>query len=51
MSLRHTPKEHLDNFYCLFDDIKDKQYDGLIVTGAPLGINGLRKGQLLGQNL
>ena len=35
---KHTPKEHLDNFYCLFDDIKDTQYDGLIITGAPLAL-------------
>lgn len=35
---KHTPKEHLDTFYRLFDDIKDKQYDGLIVTGAPLAL-------------
>ncbi len=35
---KNTPKEHLDNFYCLFDDIKDKQYDGLIITGAPLAL-------------
>ena len=33
---KNTPKEHLNNFYCLFDDIKHKQFDGLIVTGAPL---------------
>ncbi|WP_286235079.1 homoserine O-succinyltransferase [Thalassotalea sediminis] len=35
---KHTPKEHLDNFYRLFDDIKEKQYDGLIITGAPLAL-------------
>ncbi len=35
---KNTPKEHLDNFYCLFDDVKHKQYDGLIVTGAPLAL-------------
>jgi len=35
---KHTPKEHLDNFYRLFDDIKYKQYDGLIITGAPLAL-------------
>ncbi|SES80134.1 homoserine O-acetyltransferase MetA [Thalassotalea agarivorans] len=35
---KNTPKQHLDNFYRLFDDIKDKQYDGLIVTGAPLAL-------------
>ncbi|MEW6998366.1 homoserine O-succinyltransferase [Colwelliaceae bacterium BS250] len=34
---KNTPKEHLDTFYCLFDDIKHKHYDGLIITGAPLG--------------
>ena len=28
----------MDNFYRLFDDIKDKQYDGLIITGAPLAL-------------
>jgi len=35
---KNTPTEHLDNFYCLFDDIKHKQYDGLIITGAPLAL-------------
>jgi homoserine O-succinyltransferase len=35
---KNTPKEHLDSFYCLFDDIKHKQYDGLIITGAPLAL-------------
>ncbi len=35
---KHTPKAHLDTFYRLFDDVKDKQYDGLIITGAPLAL-------------
>jgi homoserine O-succinyltransferase len=35
---KHTPKQHLDNFYRLFDDIKHQQYDGLIITGAPLAL-------------
>ncbi len=35
---KHTPQEHMDNFYRLFDDIKEKQYDGLIITGAPLAL-------------
>jgi homoserine O-succinyltransferase len=35
---KNTPTEHLDNFYHLFDDIKHKQYDGLIITGAPLAL-------------
>ena len=34
---RNTPSEHLNNFYCNFDDICDQNFDGLIVTGAPLG--------------
>lgn len=35
---KNTPAEHLDNFYCNFEDIKDQNFDGLIVTGAPLGL-------------
>lgn len=35
---KNTPTSHLESFYRLFDDIKGKQYDGLIVTGAPLGL-------------
>ncbi|MFT5636061.1 MAG: homoserine O-succinyltransferase [Cognaticolwellia sp.] len=35
---KNTPQAHLDNFYRLFDDIKEKQYDGLIITGAPLAL-------------
>ncbi|PHM60756.1 homoserine O-succinyltransferase [Xenorhabdus stockiae] len=35
---RNTPAEHLDNFYCDFESIKDQNFDGLIVTGAPLGL-------------
>ena len=35
---KNTPKEHLENFYRLFDDVKEKQYDGLIITGAPLAL-------------
>ncbi|MDC9582702.1 homoserine O-succinyltransferase [Xenorhabdus sp. PR6a] len=35
---KNTPAEHLDTFYCDFDSIKDQNFDGLIVTGAPLGL-------------
>ncbi|MBS6058050.1 MAG: homoserine O-succinyltransferase [Pantoea sp.] len=35
---RNTPMEHLNNFYCNFDDIAHDNFDGLIVTGAPLGL-------------
>jgi homoserine O-succinyltransferase len=33
---KNTPAAHMDNFYVEFDDVVNKQYDGLIVTGAPL---------------
>lgn len=32
----HTPTSHLDQFYQTFEDIKDKKFDGLIITGAPV---------------
>ncbi|MFP4661234.1 MAG: homoserine O-succinyltransferase [Halanaerobiales bacterium] len=28
--------EHLENFYQTFSDIKEKKFDGLIITGAPV---------------
>lgn len=33
----HTPIEHMERFYKDVEDIVDRRYDGLIVTGAPLG--------------
>ena len=33
---KNTPMEHLINFYYTFDEIKDRNYDGLIITGAPI---------------
>ncbi|WP_410012646.1 homoserine O-acetyltransferase MetA [Sodalis sp. C49] len=35
---KNTPAEHLNTFYCDFEDIQDENYDGLVVTGAPLGL-------------
>jgi homoserine O-succinyltransferase len=35
---KNTPKAHMDSFYSAFDDIAEKKYDGLIVTGAPLAL-------------
>lgn len=36
----HTPKntarQHLDEFYTTFSSIRDKKFDGMIVTGAPV---------------
>ncbi|MDF7671055.1 homoserine O-succinyltransferase [Orbaceae bacterium ESL0721] len=34
---KNTPPEHLNSFYCDFADIRDQNFDGLIITGAPLG--------------
>lgn len=34
---KNTPTEHLNSFYCDFEDIQDQNFDGLIITGAPLG--------------
>ncbi len=33
---KNTPAEHLFTFYKTFDDIKEKNYDGCIITGAPV---------------
>lgn len=32
----HTDPGHLKQFYCVFDQIKDRHFDGMIITGAPL---------------
>lgn len=32
----NTPASHLNKFYTIFDEIKDRTFDGLIVTGAPV---------------
>lgn len=33
---QNTSKSHLDKFYLSFDEVKDKKFDGMIVTGAPV---------------
>lgn len=33
---KNTPREHIETFYKKFDDIKHNNYDGLIITGAPV---------------
>lgn len=32
----HTSAEHMESFYKNFDDIKNENFDGLIITGAPV---------------
>ena len=33
---KNTPLEHLQKFYKSFDEIKNRKFDGMIVTGAPV---------------
>lgn len=33
---KNTSRHHLEAFYKTFDEIKDRRYDGMIVTGAPV---------------
>lgn len=33
---KNTPIEHLNAFYQTFEDIKNNNYDGMIITGAPV---------------
>jgi len=35
---KNTPRQHTDSFYRTFEQVKHKKYDGLIITGAPLGM-------------
>jgi homoserine O-succinyltransferase len=32
----HTPTSHLDQFYLTYEDVKNRKFDGLIITGAPV---------------
>ena len=33
---RNTAEEHMESFYQPFSDVKDRKFDGLIITGAPI---------------
>jgi len=33
---KHTAPEHLEAFYVVFNEIKDRKFDGMIITGAPV---------------
>ena len=33
---KNTPSEHMKEFYRDFDQLKEKKYDGMIITGAPV---------------
>lgn len=33
---KNTPQEHLDTFYQTFSEVQDRNFDGMIITGAPV---------------
>lgn len=33
---KNVSKSHLETFYTTFDEIKDRRFDGMIITGAPI---------------
>ena len=33
---QHTDSDHLESFYTTFDQVKDRKFDGMIITGAPV---------------
>ncbi len=33
---RNTPADHLNKFYNTIDDVRNKKFDGMIITGAPV---------------
>ena len=33
---KNVSKSHLDTFYTTFEHVKDRRYDGMIITGAPI---------------
>jgi len=33
---KNISQEYLDRFYTRFDDVKDRKFDGMIITGAPV---------------
>lgn len=33
---KNTSKEHLFQFYKVFDQVKDRKFDGMVITGAPV---------------
>lgn len=33
---KHVSRHHLENFYTTFEDVKNRRYDGMIITGAPI---------------
>ncbi|MGQ1890416.1 homoserine O-acetyltransferase MetA [Thermophagus sp. OGC60D27] len=40
---KHTPSEHLFSFYKTFDEVKERHFDGFIITGAPVELLDFEK--------
>lgn len=40
---KNTSSHHLESFYKTFEEIKDRRYDGMIVTGAPVELLDFEK--------
>ena len=40
---KNTPQEHLFEFYKTFDDIRNRNFDGFIITGAPVELMDFEK--------
>ena len=45
---KNTSLSHLNKFYQTFSELKDMKFDGMIITGAPGGTDGIRGSGLLG---
>ena len=39
-SSKHTSSDHMISFYKTFDEVKNKKFDGMIITGAPVELLG-----------
>ena len=39
----HVSESHMEKFYNYFSEIKDKRFDGLIITGAPVELKNLKR--------
>ena len=35
---KNTPRSHLLSFYKTFEDVRHEYFDGMIITGAPVGL-------------
>ena len=40
---KNTTLSHLNEFYKTYDDVKERKFDGLIITGAPVEQMDMRK--------